>query len=162
MIHVGIIGAEGAKFTKHGERQARAIIRTILARPDTVLVSGGCHLGGIDIWAEEEYANYRALQHRPDPIIHLPAVLNWSRGFKPRNLRIARDSNEVHNITVARYASGYKGMRFDECYHCIRMRKEIGRATLEHIKSGGCWTAYEAVKLDKPTYWHVVVNGEEP
>lgn len=49
---IGIIGHEAAKFTEAGEREAKRIIRVLLDAALT-LVSGGCHLNGVDIWAEE-------------------------------------------------------------------------------------------------------------
>lgn len=159
-MNVGIVGAEAAKFTPSGEREARAIIRRLLAPEDAVLVSGGCHLGGIDIWAEEEYAVLRAVQVRPDPIIHLPAVRAWAKGFMPRNLRIVRDATAVHNITVARYSASFTGPRFTHCYHCARRFRETRRQTDHHVKSGGCWTAYAAEKLGMLVVWYVVENQE--
>lgn len=158
-MNAGIVGAEGAKFTAYGERMARQIIREILAPADVVLVSGGCHLGGIDIWAEEEYAAIRATQVRPDPIIHLPAVLEWAKGFEPRNRLIVRDSAIVHNITVQQYHAGFKGPRFNVCYHCSRRFRATGRVNAPHVKSGGCWTAYEAEKAGKRAIWYIVREG---
>ena len=52
-MKVGIVGHEAAKFTPETEHAARQIIRTLLATPDAIVVSGACHLGGIDVWAEE-------------------------------------------------------------------------------------------------------------
>ncbi len=145
--YVGIVGAEAAKFDARTEAKARAIIRELLAPPESVLVSGGCHLGGVDIWAEEEYATLPDRCARPDPVIYLPAVLQWANGFKPRNIQIAMRSDVVHNITVARYPDTFTGMRFEICYHC---------RTTAHIKSGGCWTARYAQELGKEAYWRIV------
>ncbi len=169
MIYVGIVGAEAAKFTNRGEQAARTLIARILQeaqqaaiRDDdrVTLVSGGCHLGGIDIWAEEEADVISAGSLRIDKQIHLPRERNWSQGFKPRNLLIARHSDALHNITVARYPERFDGMKFGVCYHCERRFRETGRATQGHIKSGGCWTAYEAEKLGKPAHWYVIPNAE--
>jgi hypothetical protein len=140
MIKTGIVGHEGAKFTADGEAQARRIIRELLAHPDTVLVSGRCHLGGIDIWAEEE-----ADKLGREKIIHPPKELSWSKGYKPRNLLIAKDSDIVHCIVVANYPDDYDGMKFKRCYHCN---------SDDHIKSGGCWTAKRA----KLAEWHVITQ----
>jgi len=159
-IYIGIVGNEAAKFTPHGERQARALIRELLRPENAVLVSGGCHLGGVDIWAEEEYAALRAVEYRPDPIIHLPRVREWKKGYQPRNLAIARDSAVVHNISIARYADAFSDPKFRSCYHCDRRFRETGKATLLHVKSGGCWTAYEAEKMGKFAVWHVLGNEE--
>lgn len=159
--YIGIVGAEGAKFTARGERQARELIRRILAPEDVVLVSGGCHLGGIDIWAEEEYAALRAVSARPDPIIHLPKEREWKTGYMPRNIAIAEDSVEVHNITVKRVADAFKGHLFSYCYHCAQRARSRGEPTfIPHIKSGGCWTAYRAEKLGKIAQWYFVSNEE--
>lgn len=141
-MNVGIVGAEGAKFSPPMQAEARRIIREILAlssaAPGATVVSGGCHLGGVDIWAEEEARAFGL-----PTIVHKPARRSWEDGYKPRNLLIARDSDIVHCIVVAGYWSGYQGMRFKLCYHC---------RTDEHVKSGGCWTAKRA----KAARWHVV------
>lgn len=128
-MKVGIVGHEGAKFNDITEASARRIISLLLTKDDT-LVSGGCHLGGIDIWAEEIADVIGAKK-----LIHLPKSLRWSGGFRERNLLIAKDSDIVYCIVVEQYPEGYKGMRFDYCYHC---------GTSNHIKSGGCWTAKRA------------------
>ncbi len=144
-MNIGIVGNEGAKFTIRTEGKARDLIRRLLAAPDAVLVSGHCHLGGIDIWAEEE-----ADRMGRRKIIHPPKVRNWNQGYKPRNILIAKDSDVVHNILVKTYPDGYKGMRFKSCYHCH---------TTEHVKSGGCWTAkYAQEEYGKLAYWHVLTE----
>lgn len=136
-MKIGIVGHEAKKFTAETEAIARDIIRSLLS-PEDVLVSGGCHLGGIDIWAEEE-ADKLGIQKE----IYLPAKLAWEGGFKQRNLKIAAVSDEVHCIVVKDYPPNYVGMRFKYCYHCD---------TDEHIKSGGCWTAKKAIR----GVWHVI------
>lgn len=140
-MRVGIIGAEAAKFTPETEARAKALIRRMLSGADA-LVSGGCHLGGIDIWAEEE-----ADRLGIPKIVHLPARQTWSGGYKERNLLIARDSDVLQNIVVGSYPASYTGMRFDLCYHC---KKD------DHVKSGGCWTMLHAKKMGKPAHLHIV------
>lgn len=143
-LNVGIVGHERAKFTREGEIEARRIIRELLVSRDGArVVSGGCHLGGVDIWAEEESAKLG----RPAPIVHLPKRQTWSGGYKERNVLIAQDSDEVHCIVVANLPESYNGMRFQLCYHC---------GTDKHVKSGGCWTAKCAQRLGKPAVWHVI------
>lgn len=141
-VKVGIVGAERAKFTPEGEAAVKALCAQLLAPPDAVLVSGGCHLGGVDIWAEEAADRLR----RPK-IIHMPTRQTWSGGYKERNLLIAHDADVLHNIVVANYPETYHGMKFDLCYHC---------GTDKHIKSGGCWTAKAAQRLGKTAEWHVI------
>ena len=134
---LGIVGSEAKKFTKETEDTARRSIAALCTVSGaTGIVSGGCHLGGIDAWAAEHaHANNLLL------IEHLPANLSWAAGYKPRNLLIARDCDACFCITVRELPAGYTGMRFKLCYHC-------GVDT--HVKSGGCWTVKEAKKLGKP------------
>lgn len=147
-MRVGIVGHERAKFTLDGERAAAEVIRELLEPAGRVLVSGGCHLGGVDIWAE-----VIADRLGRKKIVHLPKVLNWSEGFKPRNLLIAQDSDEVHVIVVDQLPPNWKGLRFGKCYHCN---------SGTHVKSGACWTAKQAQKLGKQAFWHVIQNRERP
>jgi hypothetical protein len=152
-VNVGIVGAEAAKFTPATAQAAKDIITTLLSNPEHVLVSGGCHLGGVDVWAEE---HYRTLG-RGNPIIHLPATHEWTTGYGPRNRCIAQDSDVVHVIVVATYPLAYKGMRFETCYHCARRHREnTQKLHVPHAKSGACWTAYEAEKLGKLAAWHIL------
>jgi hypothetical protein len=143
---IGIVGAEAIKFTPIGEARAKALIHKILSEKGvTGVCSGGCYLGGIDIWAEEIG---KALGLKP--FIFTPKQLNWANGYKPRNELIGHTSDKVHCITVDALPSDYKGMRFDFCYHC---------GTKDHVKSGGCWTAKYAQRLGKPAFWHVIPNA---
>jgi hypothetical protein len=142
MTYVGIVGHEGAKFEKSAELMARLIIRELLAEPDAILVSGHCHLGGIDIWAEEE-----AQRLGRSMVIYPPKRLTWDGGFRPRNIQIATLSDIVHCIVVRELPLGFTGRRHQLCYHCNRK---------DHVKSGGCWTAKHAEKLGKPAHWHVI------
>ena len=45
--YIGIVGSEAAKFTEHTKRLAMQEIERIISI-DCVVVSGACHLGGID------------------------------------------------------------------------------------------------------------------
>jgi len=140
-MNIGIVGHEAKKFTPITKAKARDIIYSLLS-PGDIIVSGHCHLGGIDIWAEE-IANELKLE----TLIFPPKTLQWDGGYKQRNIQIAENCNEIHNIVVAKYPDSYTGLRFDYCYHCH---------TNEHIKSGGCWTAKLVEKMGKKAYWHVI------
>ena len=144
-MRVGIVGAEGAKFTASGRVEAEEHIREIL-KDATEVVSGACHLGGVDIWAAQIGASL-GIKVTEFP----PKTLSWETGYKPRNLLIARNSDIVYCIVVRRFPDNYTGMRFPFCYHC----KVDG-----HIKSGGCWTMKEAMRLGKPGKLIVVENKE--
>jgi len=134
-MRIGIVGSEAAKFTSDTEAKARQTIRSLLSHGD-IVVSGACHLGGIDIWAVEE-AKSLGLEYEEFP----PARRSWEGGYKQRNLKIAQNSDKVVCITVKELPPNYDGMRFKLCYHC---------GTNEHVKSGGCWTVKEAKKMGKP------------
>lgn len=139
----GIVGSEAAKFTQAGKKEAMGLITYILTRPGvTEVVSGGCHLGGIDIWAEEIGRELGLAV-----TVYTPKSLSWEKGYKPRNLKIASRSDVVHCITVKRLPDSYTGMRFKLCYHC---------GSSNHIKSGGCWTMRQA----KVGLLYILENGE--
>ncbi len=141
-MNLGIVGSEAAKFTPETEQAARnMIVDLVLRERPTAVVSGGCHLGGIDIWAAEE-----AVTAGIDTIICLPEVRAWS-GYKARNIRIAEISDVVYCITVKFLPENYTGMRFKLCYHC-------GVDT--HVKSGGCWTTKYARSIGKPGHTLVI------
>lgn len=153
-MKIGIVGHEAAKFTPVTEAAARERIQSIIldanqmtTRLPNSIVSGRCHLGGIDIWAEEEG---KALEM---PLILFPPKhLRWHDGYRPRNLLIAQHSDIVHVIVVKELHDSYKGMRFDYCYHC-----ETITGQLPHVKSGGCWTGVQAHRVfKKPVVWHVI------
>ena len=140
---VGIVGSEEIKFTPETKDRAWGVILDILSEPDvTGVCSGGCHLGGIDIWAEEIG---RVLEL--ELFIFKPRTQSWNEGYKPRNIEIAHKSDVVHCITVKELPDTYKGMRFPLCYHC---------GTADHVKSGGCWTAKFAQGLGKKAVWHII------
>lgn len=152
MVKLGIVGSEGAKFTQEGEVRAREAIRSLFNQYDvSTVVSGHCHLGGIDIWAEEE-----ALALGLKTEIYPPRELNWSNGYKPRNLQIAHNSDIVVCITVDTLPASFTGMKFPKgCYHCTK----LGRDPLSHIKSGGCYTVAQAMKKSKEGVWVIIGNS---
>lgn len=143
-MNIGIVGHAADKFTPLKEQLARELIRSILSLPDAVLVSGRCHLGGVDVWAEEE-ADKLGLKK----MIFPAKTHRRATGYKPRNLLIANFSDVVHVIVVKEYPEGYNGMRFKYCYHC---------GTDTHVKSGGCWTGLQAKKMGKP--WVTYAIGD--
>ena len=135
-MKLGIVGSEGAKFTPEKEALARTIITAMIEvlKPE-VVVSGRCHLGGVDIFAVEQ-----ARKAGIHVIEHPPLNLQWSTGYKPRNILIAKGSDHVACITLKELPPHYRGMRFKLCYHC---------GTTDHVKSGGCWTVKYAKSIGK-------------
>jgi predicted Rossmann fold nucleotide-binding protein DprA/Smf involved in DNA uptake len=140
-MRIGIVGSEAKKFTPETELLAKTRLKELIHPYDTV-VSGGCHLGGIDIWAIEE-----AKRQGKATVEFLPSHHNW-QFYKDRNMRIARESDMVVCLTVKALPTGYKEQGFEKfCYHCN---------TSGHIKSGGCWTVKYAKSLGKPTIVYVI------
>ena len=144
-MNIGIVGHEESKFTEAGMNSAIRSIDYICKMADSPrIVSGHCHLGGIDIWAE----NYADIHGLPK-LIFPPKNKSWATGYKPRNIQIAEHSDVVHIIVVDKYPPGWTGMTFRLCYHC---------KSTNHIKSGGCWTGHYARRFGKEVYWHVIPN----
>ena len=160
-MYLGIVGHEAAKFTPETESRAREAIRDYIIAygigrgdpMDLSIVSGGCHLGGVDIWAMEEVEK-SMFQHAMS-IVYPAIVHRWSApgGFKERNLAIARRSDLVLVIVVRELPQTYTGMRFSDCYHC---KKHHSSRVPPHVKSGGCWTAWEAMAMGKRAEWRVI------
>lgn len=131
---VGIVGCEESKFTPATKDQALRWIYVLLLSADEA-TSGECHLGGIDVWTRE-VAEDMGVPFTPWP----PKTQNWSDGYRPRNLQIARHSTECHCITVAKLPPTYTSpWRFERCYHC----------NADHVKSGGCWTVKQARRMGR-------------
>lgn len=158
-MKVGFVGNGSDKFTKQGEEEARSILAEALEEQNaTFMVSGHSPVGGIDIWAEEE-AKYLNIQLD----LKIPEVNQWNPvgryGYKARNLDIARDSDVLYVILADQYPDEYNGKRFaanGTCYHCDR---QFGSDSYTpHVKSGGCWTGIQALKLGKLVHWIVVNN----
>lgn len=145
MIRVGIVGHEEKKFTWDQKQVAKKIIKTLLDKPGTVLVSGRSPLGGIDVWAEEV-----ALELGKPMVIFPPVVNSWEMGYKPRNKAIANESDELHCIVVEELPDGFDGPTYPDCYHCKDKRPK-------HVKSGGCWTLMQVPY--KTTYWHIIPSN---
>ena len=145
-MRAGIVGNGTDKFTRAGAAEAVRIITEIVAEAD-VIVSGHSPVGGVDIWAEE------AAEAAGKPTdLKIPEIQSWNPdgyGYKARNLDIAHDSDVVHVILADEYPEEYTGRRFPICYHC---------KTDDHVKSGACWTAKQAIKAGKEVRWYVVTN----
>ena len=155
---IAIVGSAADKFIPETEAKAREIINSILTEAQKkygdglVMVSGGCHLGGVDIFSEEESFKLKIKTQ-----IYKPQVLQWNRpgtyGFKKRNRDIAEHCNELHVVVPAKYPDSYTGFRYKACYHCGGPKDP--RAT-DHIKTGGDWTANVAIHLRKKVYRHII------
>ena len=146
-MKLGIVGNEAARFTDATQAMARKYIENaIVAYGATTIVSGHCHLGGVDIWAEDA-ARERGL----DLITHAPMRLTWQGkgGFRDRNLRIAKDSDHVLCVTVDWCPQYNSGMFLSGCRHCDKPSRG---GVPPHVPSGGCWTAWAAARRS----WSIV------
>lgn len=154
--NVGIVGAAADKFDPFHEAVAKHIIgdifnTAIFAYPSRTprLISGRCHLGGVDIWAEEIADERKILKD-----IKVPPTLSWAKGYKVRNMAIAFHSMEVHAIVMGAYVANYAGERFPHCYHCMQRGEHPW-----HVKSGACWTAWNALSRagsHRVCTWHII------
>jgi len=155
---LAIVGHAGEKFNDRSHQIADEIINSLLRNAKVhygdflIFVSGRSPMGGIDVVAEE-LANILSIETD----IKVPKQHSWDGqyGFKARNLDIAK-SDSVHVIVVAEYPDNFKGMKHDNCYHCAKHNELIPK----HVKSGGCWTAWEAYKKGKNVYWHIIRDRE--
>ena len=150
-MRVGIVGHASDKFTTLGMYHAHQAILDIFhnkhANDNIIVVSGDCPLGGVDKWAE-----YLAFKAGIPIDIKSPKQHRWDGeyGFKQRNLDIAKDSDIIYVILSDSFPPEYNKKKFPYCYHC---------KTDAHIKSGGCWTAHQAIKMGKKAEWIIVKNS---
>jgi len=148
-VLVAIIGHEAAKFTPETKLAACRVIMGLLNPSTSVLVSGRCPLGGVDVWAEICADKWGRAKR-----IFPPRHESWERGYKPRNLAIARTADVVHVIALAAYPDTYIAERFPYCYHCAK--DDARQRGADHVKGGACWTARQAMALGKPAHWHII------
>ena len=143
LVKLGIVGHAQEKFTFGTELKARQEIeKAIKHHNPEVVISGRSPMGGVDIYAEEIAAKLGVPTK-----IYQPEIHKWDGsyagkiGFKQRNLQIAEHSDVVLVVVLKTLHPSYKGMKFNGCYHC-------GTRNPEHVKSGGCWTAWKCRKQE--------------
>lgn len=154
---VGIIGNGEDKFSMVGALRAKALISSLIVS-GVSMASGHSPKGGVDIWAEEVASELASRDPTVRAVIFHPAIQKWEGGYKQRNLEIAQFSEELHVIVADEHPAGFRGKKFEMCYHCAHM----GRDPLNHVKSGACWTAlkFEEMHPGKKAVWHIVSNEE--
>jgi hypothetical protein len=164
-MKVAIVGPQEDKWLPYLKDRAKQVIEVILIQyqfeRDLTIVSGGCPLGGVDIWAvelakqrgintdvikpdvnqwEDRYATEYENQYIPVPIL---------KGFKSRNIAIAKDCDVLYCI-VPNAMIGFNVVSFNPkcfCKHC---------KVWKHPTNGGCWTMKYANKIGKETHLVVV------
>jgi len=173
LIKIGIVGPEAGKWKPEQISKARIIIRNILVAKDpyisfkqegfysikdTVLVSGHCPKGGVDIWAEEiadelgikkeiypaeadkegkyhwddkrEFDPKTYDEHIMGGAFYFYAKLRKLKGYRSRNIQVAEACDVLYCI-VPRAKRLIDTTEYMFCKHCC----EFG-----HPTNGGCWT----------------------
>lgn len=140
-MKIAIVGSDSRRWTPEGERQARDLIRFILGVTGvTEVISGACHLGGIDLWAAEIG---RELGLKVTEFAAKVRAWNGHSGFKARNQRIVDACDVAHCLAPNRLPDGSA----EFCFHC---------GTGAHSRSGGCWVAKHARLAGKLAVVHVI------
>ncbi len=134
-MKVAIVGTSHT-LTENEERDIEQYITHIISKYGVgdEIISGGAK--GVDIMAVA-LATSRGLTIST---FH-PDVKNW-KGYKARNLRIAKTCDELYCITIPKREGE------PECYH--------HNPPQDHTKTAGCWTLKEALKLGKTTHLMVI------
>jgi len=146
---IGIVGNGRDKFTELGYNRAYNIVVNIInSNINEQICSGNSPMLGIDYLVKQNTPSNRYIEYNP-------VTLKWNNGYRERNLQIAK-SRIVYVIVANKYPKEYKGIKFESCYHCKSMNKDYNN----HIKSGACWTAKQAIKLGNESQWMVINNFE--
>lgn len=123
-MKLAIVGTSGT-LSEYEERNARQLIANTIRyyNPDFV-ISGGSK--GIDTMALEV-----ALGLGFKTECYPSSTPHWEHGYKPRNIKIATESDVCISITTQ--------TKKESCYHCNQ----------PHQRTGGCWTVKYAKILGK-------------
>lgn len=131
-MKVAIVGTS-QNLTENEERDARQLCAIILKEHDNpTLISGGAK--GIDFIAYE-VARGLGLSIT----IYDPKTTDWF-GYRERNLRIAKECDELYCITT--------NVHDEWCYHHGKSQ--------DHQRTAGCWTLREAARINKPCKLFVI------
>lgn len=131
-MKIAIVGAEERKWNGYNIKDVKIQIAEILNKnKDTVLVSGHCPFGGVDIWAEDY-----TYEHKIKSEIYRPTNNRWTpNGYKERNIRIAESCDEIYVFSPA---------------------DENGKP----LWNGGIWTANYAQALGKKSHFINILKKE--
>ena len=91
-MRLGIVGHAAEKFTEVTAKTALVAMGEAMFRHKaTQVVSGGCHMGGVDIWAKG-----KAISLGVSVVEFVPTKRTWSGpgGYQERNLQIAEYCEE--------------------------------------------------------------------
>jgi len=119
MIRIGIVGSDGRWWKNGDERRVKEIIRRIVRYyirkyGEVEVVSGGCLLGGVDVWAEEVGRELGC-----KVTVFRARGRGW-RWFKERNDKIARYVDVLYCIDKA-------GRRWSGGRYTLTKARELGK-----------------------------------
>lgn len=194
-MKIAIVGASEHKWTEEQKLKARITIKDILwgymasevypYLPEMIidsslfnitLISGHCHKGGVDIWAEEiakelgtqteiypaevHQWNDKIEEHSELVDVHgwdLPRVVEryTMKGYRSRNIQIAKACDVLYDIEPEGSCShcGGEGFTYEGAL-CVSMNCKFCKGTGNY--SGGTWTMRKAKKLGKEVHQVVV------
>lgn len=97
-IKLGIIGSRGTYFNNPDEAKGRmfTLLDRLVYRGD-LIVSGGCPLGGVDLWAKN-YAQYKGF-----PYTEYAPKDYTSESFRERNQQIVDNCDELIVFLTKKY-----------------------------------------------------------
>lgn len=122
-MKIAIVGAEERKWNGYNIEDVKTQIAEILTK-NSILISGHCPFGGVDIWAEDY-----AYEHKIKSEIYRPMNKRWEpNGYKERNIKIAESCDEIYVFSPA---------------------DENGKP----LWNGGMWTAIYAKSLGKRSHF---------
>ena len=126
-MKIAIVGTSSV-LTENEERDVRQMISHVLDgfTNEITVITGGAE--GVDKMAEE-IAKGKGLT----VIVYLPDKNNW-KGYRKRNLQIAKDCDELFCITIP--------VKKVTCYHHSPLQN--------HEKTAGCWTLSKVLLMNKP------------
>jgi hypothetical protein len=167
-MKVAIVGPQEDKWLPEQKVRVKQAITTILYQyqfeKELIMVSGGCPLGGVDIWAEEV-----AKERGVNTDIFKPDINQWEdkieyenfpmydgkavdyevifKGFKSRNIAIAKNCDVLYCIVPKVLSVTTDKSTHKYCKHCN---------SFNHPNNGGCWTMKFAKKIGKETHLVIV------
>jgi len=184
-MKIAIVGAEESKWKPEQKEKVKQEIHIHLSVADgpkwdrAVLVSGGCHRGGVDIWAEEiademglekeifpaevhqwldEVKNvYADGQKGLEPVIGFAAETKM--GYKSRNEKIAKTCNVLWNFEPKGNCRHCKGTGENLFARKLYPKEDPSPCTWcggDGAYSGGTWTYNYAKRLRKEVHKVVI------
>ena len=135
-MKVALVGTSIA-LTEQEEKDMTQFISIVLKRYDinnTIIISGGAK--GVDTLAIEIATSmgFKTEVDRYKPDTNHWEDQNGKKGYKSRNLLIAKECDELHSFSVP-----YHKLK---CYHHEELE--------EHERTAACWTLLKVKEMDKP------------